>query len=258
MVELIDLHKSFGEQKVLRGVTLRIPKGKLTFIMGRSGTGKSVLLKHIIGLLKPDRGRILIDGEDVTHYSERQWQKLRRKFGFLFQEGALFDSLTVAENVAFPLREHTRLSSKEIEARVEEKLSRVGLLEARHKYPSELSGGMRKRAALARALALEPEIILFDEPTTGLDPILQVSIMKLIRETQQHYQLTGVVVSHDVPIALTSADYIAFLNEGVVVAEGTPEEIKRSTHPFVREFLKNAFEGCHPEEGQNVSEKHRD
>jgi len=256
MVELIDLHKRFGEQEVLRGVNLKIPAGKLTFIMGRSGTGKSVLLKHIIGLLRPDRGRILIDGREVTSFSDRQWQELRRRFGFLFQEGALFDSMTVAENVAFPLMEHTRLSRREIESRVEEKLAVVGLLEARDKYPSELSGGMRKRAALARALALEPEIILFDEPTTGLDPILQVSIMKLIRDTQRRYGLTGVVVSHDVPIAMQAADFIAILHEGRVVAEGSPEEIRRSEHPFVRAFLKSAFEGCHPEEVQNVQEKH--
>lgn len=258
MVKLVDLYKSFGEQTVLKGINLEIPRGKLTFIMGRSGTGKSVLLKHIIGLLKPDRGQILIDGQDVTHLSEKEWQRLRRKFGFLFQEGALFDSMTVAENVAFPLIEHTKLSKKEIQRKVEEKLSQVGLLEARNKYPAELSGGMKKRAALARALALEPEIILFDEPTTGLDPMLQVTTVKLIRKTQQQYGLTGVVVTHDVPIALMAADYIAFLNEGKVVAEGTPEEIKKSEHPFVREFLKSAFEGCYPEEGRDVQEKHRD
>ncbi|QJA06653.1 ABC transporter ATP-binding protein [Thermosulfurimonas marina] len=258
MVELIDLHKSFGEQKVLAGVNLKIPRGRLTFIMGRSGTGKSVLLKHMIGLLRPDRGKILIDGEDVTDYSPAQWQRLRRRFGFLFQEGALFDSMTVAENVAFPLMEHTRLSRREIEKRVEEKLAVVGLLEARDKYPAELSGGMRKRAALARALALEPEIILFDEPTTGLDPILQVSIMKLIRETQRRFGLTGVVVSHDVPIALQAADFIAMLHEGRVVAFGPPKEIRESDHPFVRQFLRSAFEGCLPGEGSHVQEKHGD
>lgn len=252
MVKLVDLHKSFGEQAVLKGVNLEIPRGKLTFIMGRSGTGKSVLLKHLIGLLKPDRGQIWIDGQEVTRFSEKEWRKLRRKFGFLFQEGALFDSMTVAENVAFPLREHTKLSKKEIEKKVGEKLAQVGLIEARNKYPAELSGGMKKRAALARALALEPEIILFDEPTTGLDPVLQVAIMKLIRKTQRQYGLTGVVVTHDVPIALMAADYIAFLNEGRVVAEGTPEAIKKSDHPFVKEFLKNAFEGCYTEEDKDV------
>ncbi|HFC98233.1 MAG TPA: ABC transporter ATP-binding protein [Thermosulfurimonas dismutans] len=256
MVELQELYKSFGEHEVLRGVNLRIPRGKLTFIMGQSGTGKSVLLKHIIGLLKPDRGKVIIDGQDVTRFSEKEWQRLRRRFGYLFQEGALFDSMTVAENVAFPLWEHTRLSFSEIEKRVQEKLAVVGLLEARDKYPSELSGGMKKRAALARALALEPEIILFDEPTTGLDPLLQVSIMKLIRDTQRQYGLTGVVVSHDVPIAMRAADYIAILHQGKVVAQGTPEEIRKSEHPFVQEFLRSAFEGCHPEEVQNVQEKH--
>lgn len=252
MVRLVNLHKSFGPQKVLQGVNLEIPKGKLTFIMGQSGTGKSVLLKHIIGLLKPDQGQIFIDGEEVTHFSTRQWQALRRKFGFLFQEGALFDSLTVAENVAFPLREHTKLSTREIYKKVAEKLEQVGLQEAWDKYPAELSGGMRKRAALARALALDPEIILFDEPTTGLDPILQTSIMKLIKETQTQYGLTGIVVSHDVPIALRAADFIAFLHEGKVVEAGSPEEIKHSSQDFVRTFLKSAFEGCYPEEGKDV------
>ncbi|RUM89231.1 MAG: ABC transporter ATP-binding protein [Thermodesulfatator sp.] len=252
MVELVDLHKSFGEQKVLTGVNLKISRGSLTFIMGRSGTGKSVLLKHIIGLLKPDRGKIIIDGQDVTEYSEAQWQRLRRRFGFLFQEGALFDSMTVAENVAFPLIEHTSLSWREIEKRVQEKLSVVGLLEDRDKYPAELSGGMRKRAALARALALDPEIILFDEPTTGLDPILQVSIMRLIRDTQRQFGLTGIVVTHDVSIAMKAADFIAVLHEGQIVAFGPPEEIRGSPHPFVKQFLQSAFEGCLPEEGSHV------
>jgi len=256
MVTLVDLYKSFGDQAVLKGVNLEIPRGKLTFIIGRSGTGKSVLLKHIIGLLKPDRGQILFDGQDVTRFSEEKWQRLRRKFGFLFQEGALFDSMTVAENVAFPLIEHTKLSKKEIQKKVEEKLSQVGLLEAWHKYPVELSGGMKKRAALARALALDPEIILFDEPTTGLDPILQVSITNLIQKMQKQYGLTGVVVSHDVPIALRAADYVAFLHEGRVVAKGPPEEIKKSEHPFVKEFLKSGFEGCYSEEDGHVQEKH--
>ncbi len=241
MVELVGVKKRFGAQEVLKGVDLTIPKGKLTFIMGRSGTGKSVLLKHMIGLIRPDEGKILVDGVDVTNFSERQWLKFRRKFGYLFQEGALFDSMTVAENVAFPLREHTKLSEKEIWQRVEEKLERVGLREAWNKYPSELSGGMRKRAALARALALEPEIILFDEPTTGLDPVLQVSIMKLIKETQEFYGITGVVVSHDVAVAIQVADYIAFLYEGRIVAEGSPEEVRRSEHPFVKEFFRCAL-----------------
>ncbi len=237
MIKIVDLHKSFGDQKVLRGVNLEIPKGQITFIMGRSGTGKSVLLKHIIGLLSPDQGRVLIEGQDITQMSTKELMRLRKRFGMLFQEGALFDSLTVGENVAFPLREHTRLSEKEIWARVEAKLAQVGLLEAIEKMPSELSGGMKKRAALARALALDPEIVLFDEPTTGLDPLMQESIAKLIKDAQQRHNLTCVVISHDVPVAFAIADKIAFLHEGVVIEEGPPEKIKASQHPFVRKFI---------------------
>ncbi len=237
MIKIVDLHKSFGPQEVLRGVNLEIPQGKITFIMGRSGTGKSVLLKHIIGLIEPDRGQILIDSQDITQLSERELARIRKRMGILFQEGALFDSMTVGENVAFPLREHTNLSREEIQARVEAKLAQVGLLEAINKMPSELSGGMKKRAALARALALDPEIILFDEPTTGLDPIMQKTISDLIKKTQEQHQLTCVVISHDIPVAFAIADKIAFLHEGTIIEEGNPEEIKSSSHPFVREFL---------------------
>ncbi len=245
MIKIIDLHKSFGAQEVLRGVNLEIPKGKITFIMGQSGQGKSVLLKHIIGLIRPDSGQILVDGLDITGLSLKELYRVRKRFGMLFQDAALFDSMTVAENVAFPLREHTRLSETEIAKKVEEKLALVGLLEAADKLPSELSGGMRKRAGLARALALDPEIILFDEPTTGLDPIMTASINRLIKESQQRHQLTCVVISHDIPSALTIADKIAMLHQGVIIEEGDPESIKNSSHPFVRRF----FEGVAEEEG---------
>ncbi|MBA2848390.1 ABC transporter ATP-binding protein [Thermosulfuriphilus ammonigenes] len=245
MIKIIDLHKSFGAQEVLRGVNLEIPKGKITFIMGQSGQGKSVLLKHIIGLIRPDSGQILVDGLDITGLSLKELYRVRKRFGMLFQDAALFDSMTVAENVAFPLREHTRLSETEIAKKVEEKLALVGLLEAADKLPSELSGGMRKRAGLARALALDPEIILFDEPTTGLDPIMTASINRLIKESQQRHQLTCVVISHDIPSALTIADKIAMLHQGVIIEEGDPESIKSSSHPFVRRF----FEGVAEEEG---------
>ncbi len=243
MIKIVNLHKSFGAQHVLRGVNLEIPKGKITFIMGRSGTGKSVLLKHIIGLMEPDQGQILVDGQDITKLSEKQLLKIRKRFGMLFQEGALFDSMTVGENVAFPLREHTKLSEEEIWQKVREKLERVGLLEAIDKMPSELSGGMKKRAALARALALEPEIVLFDEPTTGLDPVMQLNIGYLIRKTQQEHNLTCVVISHDIIVARATADKIAFLHEGVIIAEGSPEEVARSEHPFVREFWQTIEKG---------------
>lgn len=238
MIKIINLHKSFGSRKVLRGVNLEIPTGGITFIMGRSGTGKSVLIKHIVGLIDPDEGQILVNGKDITKMSEREFNKIRKRFGMLFQEGALFDSMTVGENVAFPLREHTKLSEKEIRARVEAKLAQVGLLEDIDKMPSELSGGMKKRAALARALALEPEVILFDEPTTGLDPIMQMSIAHLIKDTKEKLNLTCVVISHDIPVAFAIADKIAFLHEGIIIEEGSPEEIKRSENAFVQEFLK--------------------
>ncbi len=238
MIKIINLHKSFGSRKVLRGVNLEIPTGGITFIMGRSGTGKSVLIKHIVGLIEPDEGQILVNGKDITKMSEREFNKIRKRFGMLFQEGALFDSMTVGENVAFPLREHTKLSEKEIRARVEAKLTQVGLLEDIDKMPSELSGVMKKRAALARALALEPEVILFDEPTTGLDPIMQMSIAHLIKDTKEKLNLTCVVISHDIPVAFAIADKIAFLHEGIIIEEGSPEEIKRSENAFVQEFLK--------------------
>ncbi len=241
MINIKDLKKSFDGFEVLRGVNLIIPANQITFIMGQSGTGKSVLIKHIVGLLKPDSGEIWFDNQDITKLSEKELQKIRKKIGFLFQEGALFDSMTVKENVMFPLKEHFKMSKKEIEEKAEELLSVVNLLEAKDKYPSELSGGMRKRAALARTLALQPQIVLFDEPTTGLDPILQVSIMKLIKDLKERYSLTCVVISHDVPLAFKFADRIAFLHQGRILVEGTPEEIKTIGEPFIRNFIESAL-----------------
>ncbi len=241
MITIKNLRKSFNGFEVLKGVNLIIPENKITFIMGQSGTGKSVLLKHIVGLLKPDSGEIWFENKDITKLSEKELQKIRKKIGFLFQEGALFDSMTVEENVAFPLKEHLHLSKKEIRKKVDELLSAVGLLEAKHKYPSELSGGMKKRAALARTLALNPQIILFDEPTTGLDPILQNAILDLIKNLKDHFNLTCVIVSHDLPLALKFADYIAFLHQGVILEEGTPEDIKNSENPFVKKFIESAL-----------------
>ena len=241
MITIKNLKKSFNGFQVLRGVNLVIPEGKTTFIMGQSGTGKSVLLKHLVGLLSPDEGEIWFENRDLTKLNEKEWQEVRKKIGYLFQEGALFDSMTVGENVAFPLIEHAKLPEKEIERKVDELLSAVGLLEAKDKYPSELSGGMRKRAALARTLALHPQVILFDEPTTGLDPILQKSILDLIMEVKNRFNLTCVIISHDVPLALHYADQIAFLHEGVIVQIGSPEEIRNSNHPFVRKFLDSVL-----------------
>jgi len=241
MIKIVNLKKSFNSHEVLKGVNLVIPGDKITFIMGRSGTGKSVLLKHIVGLLKPDEGEIWFENQDITKLSERQLQAIRKKIGFLFQEGALFDSMTVAENVAFPLKEHTNLSKKEIEKKVEELLSAVELFEAQDKYPSELSGGMKKRAALARTLALNPQVILFDEPTTGLDPILQITIMDLIKKIKETFHLTCVIISHDLLLAYKYADYIAFLDQGLIIEEGDVEKIKASTQPFVVKFRESAL-----------------
>ena len=241
MITIKNLKKSFNGFQVLKGVNLVIPEGKTTFIMGQSGTGKSVLLKHIVGLLSPDEGEIWFENRDLTKIKESEWQEVRKKIGYLFQEGALFDSMTVFENVAFPLIEHKKLPKKEMEKEVDKLLSAVGLREAKDKYPSELSGGMRKRAALARTLALQPQVILFDEPTTGLDPILQRSILDLIMEVKRHFNLTCVIVSHDVPLALNYGDQIAFLHEGVIVESGSPDEIIKSEHPFVKKFLESAI-----------------
>lgn len=241
MIKIVNLKKSFNSFQVLKGVNLEIPADKITFIMGGSGTGKSVLLKHIVGLLRPDEGEIWFENQDLTKLSEREFQKVRKKIGLLFQEGALFDSMAVAENVAFPLKEHTKLSGKEISSKVEELLSAVDLLQAKDKYPSELSGGMRKRAALARTLALNPQVILFDEPTTGLDPVLQITIMDLIKKVKETYHVTCVIISHDLILAFKYADHIAFLHEGVIIEEGDVEKIKTSTHPFVKHFRESAL-----------------
>jgi len=241
MITIKELRKSFDGFEVLRGVNLTIPENKITFIMGQSGTGKSVLLKHIVGLLKPDSGEIWFKNKDITKLSEKELQKVRRKIGFLFQEGALFDSMTVKENIMFPLKEHFKMSKREMEKVAEELLSVVDLLPAKDKYPSELSGGMKKRAALARTLALKPQIVLFDEPTTGLDPILQVSILELIKNLKEKYNLTCVIVSHDLGLAFKFADYIAFLHGGIIIEIGTPEEIKTSANEFIKKFIESAL-----------------
>lgn len=221
MIKLVGVEKTFGKQPVLRGVDLTIPEGKLTTIIGGSGSGKSVLLKHIIGLLQPDRGQVLIDGRDIAHLKGQALNEVRKKFAMLFQNAALFDSMTVFENVAFPLREKLRLKGDTVTRRVEEKLEQVGLKGMGHKFPAELSGGMRKRAGLARALVMEPEIILFDEPTTGLDPLLAKSIHDLIVAMQQQFRFTAVMVSHEIPEIFGISDYVAMLKNGRI-AEMAP------------------------------------
>ena len=239
MIQIRNLFRSFDGQTVLNGVELTVPTGKITVIIGKSGTGKSVLLKHLVGLLQPDQGEILIDGVDITKARGRTLKQLKERFGMLFQGGALFDSLTVFDNVAFPLREKTKLPEAEIAKRVQERLAQVALPpEVASKYPDELSGGMKKRVALARALIQEPQIVLFDEPVTGLDPPTTTTVFHLIAKTQRELGYTAVVVSHDIPEIFTIADYVAMLHQGRIVAAGTPEEIQRCDNPVVQKFLR--------------------
>jgi phospholipid/cholesterol/gamma-HCH transport system ATP-binding protein len=238
-----NLSKSFRGQNILNDISLLIPRQRTTVIIGRSGDGKSVFLKHLIGLLKPDRGQVLIGGEDITVLGEAALNKVRRKFGVLFQDAALFDSMTVARNVAFPLQEHSRLKAKEIMEQVRFRLHQVGLSGAEAKMPSELSGGMRKRAGLARALALDPEIMLVDEPTTGLDPIMTQAVNQLLKETQARLNLTSVIISHDLKGAFYLAHKIVMISNGCIVAQGSPEEIKNSSDPIVRQFLEAGLDG---------------
>ncbi len=243
IIEFVDVHKSFRNQKVLDGLNLRIPRHKTTVIIGRSGGGKSVTLKHMIGLLRPDLGKILVDGEDIAALHGEDLDRIRRRFGMLFQEGALFDSLTVADNVGFPLVEHTALGREEIRRRVSELLRIVGLPGVEEKMPAELSGGMRKRVGLARALILEPEIVLFDEPTSGLDPIMADAIDRLIRDTQAESGRTYVVISHDIRATFEIAHHIAMLYEGRIIAEGSPDEIRRNPNPILAQFLRGTADG---------------
>ena len=232
-----DLKKRFGPQQVLDGVNLDCPRGKITTIVGPSGCGKTVLLKHLNLLLRPDSGTIIIDGIEVSSLNPGDYDQVREKFGMLFQAGALFDSLTIEENVAFPLVERTDLSREEIERLVKEKLAAVGLEGMGHKYPSEISGGMQKRAALARALVHNPKILLLDEPTTGLDPTRTGAIHNLVRETQQRFGLSVVMVSHDVPKVFEISDRIAFMHHGQVRLYGTVEEVTAAHDPIFENFL---------------------
>ncbi len=240
MIKLVKVCKSFKGQKVLDNLDFEIEPERITVIIGQSGGGKSVLLKHMIGLIRPDSGQVFVDGIDIAKLSDRQLNETRKKFGMLFQDAALFDSMTVGENVAFPLIEHTRLPKKDIDKIINDKLLQVGLKDVTHKMPSELSGGMRKRVGLARAIALDPKIILFDEPTTGLDPIMCESVDNLIVETQRHTKATFVVISHDIKSTFKIAHKVAMLYNGKIRAEGTPEEIRSSSDPAVMRFVKGS------------------
>lgn len=243
IIQIRKLSKRFGTQEVLKELDLDIPKGEITVIIGRSGGGKSVLLKHIIGLLKPDSGEILIDGIDISTAGEKSLDEIRKRFGMLFQEGALFDSMTIEENVAFPLVEHTHLSQSEIMERTREVLAMVGLTGAEKKFPSEISGGMRKRAGLARAIIANPDIILFDEPTSGLDPIMSAHIDNLIVDIQKRLKVTCIVISHDIKSTFRIAHKIAMLYEGKIIVEGPPECMKNIDNPFLKQFIEGSSKG---------------
>jgi phospholipid/cholesterol/gamma-HCH transport system ATP-binding protein len=238
MIKVEGLTKSFGRQKVLRELSLEVATGTITIVIGRSGGGKSVFLKHLIGLLQPDAGRILVDGVDVTGLSGRALDEIRRAYGVVFQGGALFDSMSCYENVAFPLREKTRTPPDELTKRVEAALAQVGLEGVGAKYPAEISGGMRKRVAIARALVTEPEIVFFDEPTTGLDPVLVNAIHHLMLDLHRRFRFTAVVVSHEIPEIFEIADTVAMLHEGRIVEVGPPAAIQASTNPVVHRFIK--------------------
>jgi len=242
VIRIQRLHKRFGSQPVLRGIDLDIATGEVMVVIGRSGGGKSVLLKHLIGLLRPDAGTVAVDGTEITRLRGGELDQVRERYGVVFQGGALFDSMSVAENVAFPLREKSRLGHAEIRGRVEEKLEQVGLSDMGHKNPAEISGGMRKRVAIARALVTEPEIVFFDEPTTGLDPILVNTIHHLIVELHRKFRFTAVMVSHEIPEIFEIADRVAMLHEGVIVEVGSPEAVRASANPIVQQFIRGDIE----------------
>jgi phospholipid/cholesterol/gamma-HCH transport system ATP-binding protein len=243
-IRYAGVYKSFGDFQVLRGLDLCIPRGRITSIIGRSGTGKSVTIKHVMGLLRPDKGRIWVGDDELVSMSDRKLRLVRNRFGVVFQNAALFDSMNVFDNVAFPLVEHTRMSKAEITRKVRRLLTQVGLKGSDEKVPSELSGGMRKRVGLARALVRDPEFILYDEPTTGLDPILAAAMDQLIVDTQvANPTLTSVVISHDMPAVLRTSHKICMLVDGVVLHQGEPEYFRSSTDPLVRQFVEGSLVG---------------
>ena len=243
MIDIVNLHKAFGDNPVLRGVELTVKAGETMVVIGQSGSGKSVLLKHIIGLLKPDLGEIRIDGVDMTKLDEDELQGYTKRFGFLFQGAALFDSMTVSENVAFGLERYTNFPREEIEEIVRESLARVGLHDVEDMMPYELSGGMKKRVGLARAISYQPEIMLYDEPSTGLDPIRADAINDLINMLKKEMGVTSVVITHDMTSSFKIADRIAMLYEGVIIEVGTPDEIRNSRNPIVQQFIHGESHG---------------
>lgn len=246
-LSLVDLHKSFGEKEVHKGVSFDLHRGQILALLGGSGSGKSVILRSIIGLEKPDQGQILFNGQDITQLSERTLTPVRIKIAYVFQNGALFDSLTVEENLAYPLREHTHLSDEAIHSRVNEMLESVDMKGSNKLLPAELSGGMQKRAGLARATILNPEIVLFDEPTAGLDPINTRRLVENIHKLKETRQVTGIFVTHDIPAAFEIADRVAILYNGKIYVNDTVENIKQSSDPLVESFISGLHEDLgHP------------
>lgn len=237
IVSVRGLKKSFGEKEVLKGVDLDVPKGSITVVIGPSGCGKSVLVKHMIGLLRPDAGSVFVEGTDITRLSDAELTRVRKKFGMLFQHAALFDSMTVLENVIFPLMEHTELNYREMRERGIRRLEQLGLQRVENLYPAELSGGMRKRVGLARATILDPKIVIFDEPMTGLDPIMCENVEEMILTARERLSITSIVITHDMASTFRIANKVAMLYDGHIVEEGPPEEVKRSRHPVVRKFI---------------------
>lgn len=243
MIRLAGLHKSFGTKKVLTGLDLEVQKGENRVIIGGSGSGKSVILKHIIGILKPDTGEVIIDGININTLDENELYEARKKFGMLFQMAALFDSMNVWENVGFALRRHKGMSSDKVREIAVEKLRMVGLVGAENLMPSELSGGMKKRVGLARAIVHDPEILLYDEPTTGLDPIMADAINDLIIQMREKLSVTSVAITHDMSSAYKIADSISMLYEGKIIATGTPEEVRNTDNPVLRQFISGSAKG---------------
>jgi len=243
MIKIENLHKSFDSLEVLRGVSFEVPKGEILALIGRSGNGKSILLKHVAALMKPDQGHVFIEDKDICYLRGQELEDLRSRFGFVFQSGALFDSLTVFENIAFPLKEKTKLSEREVRERVFSILEEVGLTEAENKYPAQISGGMVKRTALARALVRNPEIMLFDEPTTGLDPIISHAMLNLLESCHTRFGFSGILVTHEIPEVFQIVQKVALLHEGRILTVGSPVEILESKDPIVQQFITGSIDG---------------
>jgi phospholipid/cholesterol/gamma-HCH transport system ATP-binding protein len=241
MIRLIDVRKKFGSQDILKGINLSIYEGKTTVIVGESGKGKSLILKHILGLVRPDKGKVLVEGKDINKIGRKELKEIRAKFGVLFQNAALFDSMTVFDNVALPLRERTKASEEEIRTIVNEKLDLMDIEDSNDKYPAQLSGGMRKRVGLARALVLNPKIVFFDEPTTGLDVAKSNEMYRVFFKTQSKLGYTALIVSHDVPKIFKLADYVALLYDGVIQDCLPPEDFQTSENPFIKEFVQKTM-----------------